>query len=327
MRRRAFIASMGAAGVAWRRIARAQAAIPTVGVLGLTAPDRFAIRLGAFLEGLRDAGYIEGRNVSIEYRWADGHNERMPALAAELAGRQVAVIAAVGGTPAALAAKVATSTIPIVFEVGIDPVEAGLVASLSRPGGNATGVTNLNVEIAPKRLELLRELLPKAKIIGVLYNPTNGVLSERYLHAMRSTAEVLSIELHPFQASTDADFDVAFSALARLHADALEIASDQFLASRIEELAIRAFRQQLPAIYQYRKFTASGGLMSYGGSETDNYRLVGIQVARILDGAKPSELPVAQSKTVELILNVKTAKAFGIEIPHSLLARADEVIE
>jgi len=319
--------SVGAATVAWRRTTQAQAAVSTIGVLGLTAPELFAVRLGAFLQGLGDSGYVDGRNIAIEYRWADGHNERMPELAADLVGRRVSVIAAVGGTPAALAAKAATSTIPIVFEVAVDPVEVGLVASLSRPGGNATGVTNLNVEIAPKRLELLREILPKAKILGALYNPTSAVLSDRYMRSLQPTAEALGFELHPLQASADTDFDAVFASLAEMHAEALEIASDQFFASRIEDLAMRALRQSLPAIYQYRRFAASGGLVSYGGSETENYRLVGIQVAKILGGAKPAELPVAQSKTVELIVNLKTAKTLGIAIPHSLLARADEVIE
>jgi ABC-type uncharacterized transport system substrate-binding protein len=325
--RRKFLATLGGAA-AWPLAARAQqrAKLPLVGLLSGQSPDAYAIRLRAFRQGLKDAGYIEGENVEVEYRWAEGQNNRLPALAAELVDRQVAVIVA-GGTPSALAAKAATATIPIVFEMAVDPVEVGLVASLNRPGGNLTGVTNLNVEVGPKRLELLHELLPTATTIAVLVNPTSPNIAEPFLQALQPAARVLGLQIPVLHASTDRDFDTMFASSVRLRADALVIMPDLFFNARHEQLAALALRHALPAIAQYRRFVAAGGLMSYGANETDNLRLVGIHVGRILKGEKPAELPVVQSTKVELIINLKTAKTLGITVPLPLLGRADEVIE
>jgi putative ABC transport system substrate-binding protein len=326
--RRAFISLVGSAAVSWPLAARAQQVpLPAIGFLGSTSPGTYAIRLGAFREGLKEAGYVEGQNVAIEYRWAEGQYERLPALAAELVQRQVAVIAAAGGTPSALAAKAATSTIPIVFETATDPIKLGLVASLNRPGGNLTGVTNQNVEVGPKRLAILRELMPTATTIAVLVNPTSPALTEQTLNGLQPGAQALGMQLHIVQASTERDFDPAFETMVQLRADALAIGPDLFFNSKLEQLAARALRQALPAIHTYREFAAVGGLMSYGASEAEFYRLVGVQVGKILNGAKPAELPVQQSTKIELIINLKTAKALGIAVPQSLLARADEVIE
>jgi ABC-type uncharacterized transport system substrate-binding protein len=328
MRRRTFITLLGGGAAAWPLAARAQqrAKLPLVGLLSGQSPDAYAIRLRAFRQGLKDAGYIEGENVEVEYRWAEGQNNRLPALAAELVDRQVAVIVA-GGTPSALAAKAATATIPIVFEMAVDPVEVGLVASLNRPGGNLTGVTNLNVEVGPKRLELLHELLPTATTIAVLVNPTSPNIAEPFLQALQPAARVLGLQIPVLHASTDRDFDTMFASSVRLRADALVIMPDLFFNARHEQLAALALRHALPAIAQYRRFVAAGGLMSYGANETDNLRLVGIHVGRILKGEKPAELPVVQSTKVELIINLKTAKTLGITVPLPLLGRADEVIE
>jgi putative ABC transport system substrate-binding protein len=328
MRRRDFITLVG--GVAALPLgARAQQpAMPVIGFLGSQSPDVFAIRLRAFRQGLKEAGYVEGQNVEVAYRWAEGQNNRLSVLAAELVHRQVAVIVAAGGTPSAVAAKAATATIPIVFEVGVDPVEVGLVASLNRPGGNLTGVTNLIVEVEPKRLELLHELLPTATIIAVLENTTSPTIAEASVRRLQAAARALGLQLHVLHASTDRDFDTVFATLVQLRAGALVIGPDQFfIPARTEQLAALTVRHALPAIAQYRPFVAAGGLMSYGGSETDNYRLVGISVGRVLKGAKPSELPVQQGTKVELFLNLKTAKALGITVPLPLLGRADEVIE
>jgi putative ABC transport system substrate-binding protein len=326
MRRRSFITLLGGAAAAWPLAAWAQqSGMPVIGLLSNTSPDGYAIRLRAFRQGLKEAGYVEGRNVGIEYRWAEGHNDRLPALAAELVRHQVAVIMA-GGSPSAVAAKAATATIPIVFEVAVDPVEVGLVASLNRPGGNLTGVTNLNVEVGPKRLELLHELLATATIIALLVNPTSGI-AEPFLRALHPAAHTLGLQLHVLHASTDRDFDTVFATLVQLRAGALVIMPDLFFHSRHEQLAALALRHALPAIVQYRPFVAAGGLMSYGASEMDNHRLVGIHVGRILKGEKPADLPVVQSAKVELIINLKTAKALGLTVPLPLSGRADEVIE
>jgi putative ABC transport system substrate-binding protein len=326
--RRAFISLVGSAAVAWPFAARAQQTpLPVIGFLGATTSDHNAIRLSAFRQGLEGAGYVDGRTVAIEYRWAEGDNKRLPALAAELVRRQVAVIVAAGGTPSALAAKAATATIPVVFGIAVDPVEVGLVASLKRPGGNVTGVTNLNEEVAPKRLEVLRELLPRATTIGVLVNPTSTTIAERFPLALQPTARALGMQLHVVHASTERDFDTVFAALAQLRADALVISPDDFFNSHGEQLAARALRQALPAIHQYRPFAAAGGLVSYGSNETEYYRLVGIQVGKVLNGEKPADLPVQQSTKVELIVNVKTAKALGVTLPLTLTVRADELIE
>jgi putative ABC transport system substrate-binding protein len=265
--------------------------------------------------------------VAIEYRWAEGQNDRLPTLAAELVHRQVAVIVSGGGTPTAVAAKAATATIPIVFAVSSDPVKIGLVASLNRPGGNLTGVTSLNLEVGPKRLELLRELIPTATIIAVLVNPTNPNLAEPFTRVMKAAASTLGLQLHVLQASTDRDFDKVFAALVQLRADALVIGPDVFFTTRVEQLAALSLRHAVPTIYEYRPFVAAGGLMSYGSDETEYYRLLGAYTGRVLKGEKPTDLPVVQSTKVELIINLKTAKTLGINVPNTLIGRADEVIE
>jgi putative ABC transport system substrate-binding protein len=275
---------------------------------------------------LKEAGYVEGQNVAIEYRWAEDQYNRLPALAAELVHRQVAVIVAGGGTPAAVAAKVATVTIPIVFAVAADPVKIGLVANLSRPGGNLTGVTSLNVDVGQKRLELLHELLPTATIIAVLVNPTS-VLTEPYLQALQPAARALGLQLHVLNASTEHDFDTVFAALVQLRAGALVISPDNFFNTRVEQLAALSLRHAVSTIYQYRPFVAAGGLISYGSDETEYYRLVGIYAGKILNGEKPADLPVVRSTKVELLINLKTAEALGITVPQSVQSRADEVIE
>lgn len=325
--RREFLVMLGAGGLVWPFGARAQQpAIPVVGFVGSTSLGPLRDAVTAFHRGLTETGYVEGRNVAIEYRWAEGQYDRLPGLAADLVHREVAAIAAIDGLPSILAAKAATATIPIVFFTGGDPVQLGLVASLRRPDGNLTGVTALNVEIGAKRLELLHELVPTAGVIGLLVNPTNA-LTEANTKTVQAAARALGLQLHILNASTERDFDAVFARLIQLQAGGLVIAADAFFISRSEQLAKLAFRHAVPAIFQYREFAAAGGLISYGGSRTDAYRQVGVYIGRILQGAKPSELPVQQVTKVELFLNLKTAKALGIEIPATVLARADEVIE
>jgi putative tryptophan/tyrosine transport system substrate-binding protein len=328
MRRREFISLLGGAAVAWPLTASAQQpATPVIGVLISYSLDRSGQRLlSAFREGLRESGYEDGRNVAIEYRSAEGQYDRLPALAADLVRRRSAVIAAVGGSPAALAAKLATTSLPIVFQVGVDPVEAGLVASLSRPGGNLTGVANLAVEVGPKRLELLRELVPTASDIAVLFNPTRSN-AEAELRDLHGAANVIGIKLHALEARTDNEFETVFANVIQLRAGGLVISGDPFFNSRSEQLAALAMRHGIPAVYQFHEFAAAGGLISYGSSITNTHRLAGIYTGRILKGEKPADLPVQQSTKVELIINLKTAKAFGLDVPPTLLARADEVIE
>jgi putative tryptophan/tyrosine transport system substrate-binding protein len=304
-----------------------QSSLPVIGFLSSASPDLYAIRLRAFRQGLKEAGYVEGQNVAIEYRWAEGQNNRLPVLAAELVRRQVDVIVAGGGTPSAVTAKGAAATIPIVFAVGVDPIALGLVTSLNRPGGNLTGITNMNVEVGPKRLELLRELIPTATSIALLINPTSPNLAEPFTRAMKAAASTLGLQLQVLQASTEQDFDRVFAALAQSRANALVIMPDVFFDTRSEQLAALTLRHAVPAIFQFRPFVAAGGLMSYGSNETDNYRLLGTYTGRVLKGEKPADLPVVQSTKVELILNLKTAKALGLTVPPPLLARADEVIE
>jgi putative tryptophan/tyrosine transport system substrate-binding protein len=328
LKRREFITLLGGAAAAWPLGARAQQpAMLVIGYLGSASPETYTVRLRAWHQGLKEEGYVEGENVAIEYRWAKGHYDRLPMLAAELVRRSVTVIVAGGGTPSAVAAKAATSTIPIAFEVAVDPVEAGLVASVQRPGGNVTGVTNLNVEVAPKRLELVRELIPSATVIAVLVNPTSGVLTEHFLRDLQAVAPGLGMQLRVLHASTERDLEAVFSALGQVRADALVIGPDVFFLANVERLGALALRHAIPAIHQYRPFVAAGGLMSYGASETEAYRLLGVSTGKILRGQKPGDLPVQRSTKVELLINLKTAKALGINVPLSVLGRADEVIE
>jgi putative tryptophan/tyrosine transport system substrate-binding protein len=330
MRRREFVIGVGVTGAALTRplFARAQqSAMPVIGFLGTSSPELYAIRLGVFRDGLKQTGYVEGQNAAIEYRWAQDVVDRLPALAAELVQRRVNVIVAASGTPGAAAAKAATTTIPIVFAVAVDPVKVGFVASLNRPGGNLTGVTNLNVEIGPKRLEVLHALLPTATDFAVLVDPTGPALAEPFVRAVEVAARSLGLHLHVLNASTERDFDSVFARMVQLKAAALIIGPSTFFVGRGEQFAALAIRYKVPTIYQYRPFAAAGGLMSYGSDETEYYHLVGVYTGRILKGEKPTQLPVEQSTKVELIINLKTAKALGIDVPLSLLGRADEVIE
>ena len=325
MRRRDFITLLGSTAAAWPFAARSQQpSIPVVGFLNTRAPGQDAHLLAAFHAGLKEAGYVEGQNVAVEYRFAEGRNDRLPALAADLVRRQVAVIAANG--PAVVAAKAATTKIPIVFSVGLDPVTSGLVASLNRPGGNLTGDTILFDELGPKRLELMRELVPAATLVAVLVNPAYPT-AETQSKDMQAAARTLGLDIHILHASTELDFDTAFVTLAQLRAGALVIGNDSFFNSRSEQLAALMIRHRMPTIFQTREFAIAGGLASYGGSIKDSYRQVGVYTGRVLKGEKPADLPVQQTTKVELIVNLKTAKALGLSIPLSLLGRADEVIE
>jgi putative tryptophan/tyrosine transport system substrate-binding protein len=325
IRRREFIALLGSAAAAWPLSARAQQpAMPVVGFLNTASPAQYAHRVGAFRNGLSEAGFIEGRNVAIEYRWADGQNDRLPTMAADLVRHQVTVICTNG--PATLVAKAATAAIPIVFTTAVNPVAAGAVASLNRPGGNLTGVTTLATELGPKRLEVLHELVPTTGIIPVLLDP-NGNNAEIQLRDLQGAARDLGLQLHFLHASTESDFDTAFATLLQMRADALMIGTSAFFNSRSEQLAALSIRHRLPTIFYTREFAVAGGLMSYGSSFADAYRLAGIYTGRILKGAKPADLPVQQSTKVELVINLKTAKALGVTFPLTLLGRADEVIE
>jgi putative ABC transport system substrate-binding protein len=326
MNRRDAVLALLAFGAAPRvACAQQRPAMPVIGFLNGASPDLSAHLVRAYHQGLGETGYVEGRNVAFEYRSAEGQYDRLPALAADLVRRQVSVIAATG-TPTGLPAKAATTTIPIVFVTGSDPVEQGLVASLNRPGGNLTGATTLAVELGQKRLELLHELVPKATLIGVLVNPTGPNL-DAVLRDLRAAARTLGVPIHVLHASTEGDLEVVFAALVQLRAGALVIGTDTFFNSQSKRLAALALRHGVPAVYQYREFVAAGGMMSYAGSITDAYRVAGVYTGRILKGAKPSDLPVQQSTKAELFVNLKTAKALGITIPPSILVRAEEVIE
>ena len=328
IRRREFITLLGAAGAAWPLAARAQQpSMPTIGILGSTSSQVQANFLSAFQQGLGEAGYVEGRNAGVEYRWADDQNEKLPALAADLVRRRVNVIVAAASTPAAIAAKAATATIPIVFLLGSDPVGAGLVNNLARPGGNVTGVTSMNMELGSKRLELVRELLPATNVIALLVNPTNPAMTQPMSKDLQSAAHALGLQLHILNATTETDFDSVFATMSKLRAGALIIAPDALFISTSEQLAALTVRHAIPAIAQFRAFAVAGGLMSYGGSFTEGARQVGIYTGRILKGEKPANLPVQQMAKLELVINLKTAKALGLTIPLSLLGRADEVIE
>jgi putative tryptophan/tyrosine transport system substrate-binding protein len=328
MRRREFITLFGSTAATWPLAAQAQQpAMPVIGFLGSSSPDLYGTRLRMFREGLKEVGYVEGQSVAIEYRWAEGDTDRLPALAAELVQRRVSVIVAGSGTPGAVAAKAATTTIPIVFAVAVDPIKVGFVASLNRPGGNMTGVTNLNVEVGPKRLELMHTLLPTATDFAVLVDPTGPTLAESFSRTVQAAAGALGLHLHVLNASNERDIDSVFPAVIQLKAAALIVGPANLFVGRSEQLAALSIRYGVPTIHQYRPFAAAGGLISYGTDETEYYRLVGIDTGRILKGEKPAELPVEQSTKVELIINLKTAKALGITVPLSLLGRADEVIE
>jgi putative ABC transport system substrate-binding protein len=326
IKRREFIAALGGAA-AWPVAVRGQQpAMPVIGYLGAQSPATFASRLEAFRQGLGESGYVDGRNVTIEFRWAEGQHHKLSALAADLVARQVAVIVAPGGAPAALAAKSATTAIPIVFEMGADPIAMGLVSSMSRPGANITGVSSLSVEVTPKRLEILHELVPTATRVAALLNPTSPT-ADSQTRNLQAAARVLRLQLHVLHASTEQDVDAAFATLPQLRAGGLVVASDTFLAFHSEQLASLTARHAMPAIQQSRDFSVAGGLASYGGNFMESHRQAGIYTGRIIRGDKPADLPVQQVTKLEMVINLKTAKILGLTVPHSLLARADEVIE
>jgi len=325
MRRRAVLVLIGGATVGWSCLTRAQRpATPVIGFLSSTSAEAYATRVAAFHRGLNDAGFTEGHNVVIEYHWAEGQYDRLPAMAADLVRREVSVMVAIT-TPAAIAAKAATITIPIIFEMGTDPVEVRLIASLNHPGGNLTGVSLLNVELAAKRLELLHEVAPTPTVAAII-NPTNRN-AEIISRDLREAAHTLGVQLHVLHATTERDLDTVLGTMAELRVGGLVIGSDPFFNTQSQRLASLLLRGGFPAIYQYREFAAAGGLMSYGGDIIEPFHQAGIYTGRVLAGANPGDLPIVQSSRVELIVNLKTAKALGVTVPPSILARADEVIE
>ncbi len=317
---------VGGAFTAARALRAEQKAMPVIGFLSSASPSPFAPFLAAFHQGLSETGYVEGQNVAIEYRWAEGHYDRLPALAADLVPRKVDLIVASGGAPSALAAKSATSTIPIVFTAVSDPVVRGVVASLARPGGNLTGFSIMGTELVPKRLQLLCELVPQARLMAVLLNPDIEI-AEDVVKAVQEAAGARGVQVHVLKATTEREIDAAFATLVDLHADALLVGDDPFFTSQRDQLVALASRHAVPAIYQWRDFAVVGGLISYGVSLKTLYHLAGIEAGKILKGAKPADLPVEQPAVFELVINLKTAKALGLTVPPSILARADEVIE
>jgi len=327
MRRREFVSLLGAA-TAWPLAAYGQQAakLPILGFVGSDSPDPYAIRLRAFRLGLKATGFTDGQNVAIEYRWAEGHNDKLPALTADLVARQVAVIVA-PTTPSVLAAKAATKTIPIVFFTAGDPVDLGLVASLSRPDSNLTGATTLTLEVGPKWLQLMHEMVPNATSLALLVNPTSPNLAQTQSRDLQAAARSRGLQLHVLRASTEQEFDTVFASVSQLRAGGLVISSDSFFFSRSDQLAALAVRHAVPTIFGFREFVAAGGLMSYGGSLTESFRWVGVYAGRILKGEKLASLPVQQSTRIELFINLKTAQALGLEVPPTLLTRADDVIE
>jgi putative tryptophan/tyrosine transport system substrate-binding protein len=326
MRRREFTRLLGGLAAIPLTARAQQAAMPVVGYLSAATPDAGESRAAAFRRGLQEAGYVVGQNVAIEYHWAEQQIDRLPAMAADLVKRRVTVIAAVT-TPAVIAAQAATTTIPIIFEAGSDPVRLGLVTNLNRPGGNVTGVTSLIVEVAPKRLELLHELLPTAKVVALLVNPADRALAQAQQREVLSAARNRGLELHVLNAKSESDFDTVFADIKRLRADGLVIGGGSLFLRGINKLAALTVRHAVPAVYQWRSFPAAGGLMSYGTDIFDSYRLAGVYTGRVLKGENPAELPVVQATKFELVINLKTAKALGISVPPSMQARADEMIE
>lgn len=324
MKRREFIAILGGA-VLMPLAVRAEQAMPVIGLINGTSARQYEPQVAAFREGLRQAGFVDGENVTIEYRWAEGDYSRLPALAADLVKRQVAVI--VANTPANIAAKKATDTIPVVFTTASDPVQIGLVTSLSHPGGNVTGVSQLNASLGPKRLELARELLPASTDVAVLVNPKDPPRAEKILADAQAAADRLGLHLHVLHAGTETDIETALAGFAQTKASALVVGADAFFNAHASLLAEATLRHNVPTIYEYTEFTEAGGLMSYSGDIKESYRWAGIYAGRILKGAKPGDLPVQQSTTVQLIVNLKAAKALGITVPLSLLGRADKIIE
>ena len=326
MRRREFIAVIGTA-TAWPLVARAQQPnIPLVGFLNVGSSDGYRPMAAAFRQGLQETGYVEGQNVAIEYRWGEGQSDRLPAMLADFIHRQVAVIAATS-TPAALAAKSATKTVPIVFETGGDPIQLGLVTSLSRPSGNVTGVTQLNGQVVPKALEVLHELLPTAKIVALLVNPADPAVAEDQTREAMSAARTLGLELHVLKASTEAQLEAVFANLSQSQISGLVIGPEAFFTSHTGQLVALAVRHKVPTVYRGREFAAAGGLVSYGTNPENSYHLAGVYTGRVLKGEKPADLPVQQASKFELYINLKTAKALGITVPLPLSGRADEVIE
>jgi putative tryptophan/tyrosine transport system substrate-binding protein len=324
--RRAFVAALGAAAL-WRFVAYAQEpGSPVIGFLGSETAELFTARLGAFRDGLKEAGYAEGRNVAIQYRWAEGYNDRLSALAGDLVSRGVNVIAA-GGTPAALAAKAASTTIPVVFTTATNPVTVGLARSLARPGGNSTGVTTFGGEIGPKQLELLQELSPVPRVVALLVNPTNPAMADIESRNLLTAAGMLGLQLRVLYASGERDFEVVFARVRELGAGALVIGNDLFFNSRLSQLAALTDRYGVPAIHQFREFAAAGGLMSYGGDVADTYRTLGHYAGGILKGGNAADLPIQQATKVQMVINLKAAAALGVTFPLALLSRADEVIE